>query len=160
MSETVFRYRARQRLVMWVFAVLVGAWAGWAAVRSWELLADHQTGAAIGLWLSFGLAPAVVCVVLVGMTAGVTRFDAEGLRTRGMTGRRRVAWRDVENIRALGGRGRYGTITQIGVTRTDGSVFLLPVPYSSAVMLEDPDLDEKLELMRREWKKRRDPGGE
>ncbi|MFD8819016.1 PH domain-containing protein [Streptomyces sp. NPDC059627] len=93
------------------------------------------------------------------MTMGVTRFDAEGLRTRGMTGRRRVAWEDIESIRALGGRGRYGTITQIGVTRMDGKMFLLPIPYSSAVMLEDPDLDDKLELMRREWRRHRPADG-
>ncbi|MFD8819017.1 hypothetical protein ACFV23_47925 [Streptomyces sp. NPDC059627] len=59
MTETVFRYRVGQRLVMWAFALLMGVWAGWAARGAWKLLADHQTGSAVGLWLSLGLAPAV-----------------------------------------------------------------------------------------------------
>ncbi|MER6223754.1 PH domain-containing protein [Streptomyces sp900105755] len=160
MNETVFRYRARQRSVMWAFALLLGVWAGWAAERAWKLLADHQTGAAVGLWLSLGLAPTVACVVMVGMTMGVTRIDAEGLRTRGMTGRRRVAWKDIESIHELAGRGRNGSITQIGVTRTDGTSFLLPIPFTSGKIAEDPDFHEKLQLMRREWKKRGGRGGE
>ncbi|WP_406437576.1 PH domain-containing protein [Streptomyces sp. NBC_00631] len=153
MSETVFRYTRRQRLAMWAFAVGMAVWAGAVSLRAARYLADGQTGSAVGLWLMLGLIPTVLFVPLAGMPTGWTRIDAEGLRTRGMTGRRRVAWRDIESIHALAGRGRSGSITQIGVTRTDGKSFLLPIPFSSGTIAEDPDFYEKLELMRREWKK-------
>ncbi|MFF7986569.1 PH domain-containing protein [Streptomyces sp. NPDC007901] len=159
MDETAFRYTGRQRLMMWGNALLVGVWAGWAGASAGRLLADHRTGAAVGLWLAFGLAPTAISVVLVGMSTGATRIDAQGLRTRGMTGRRRVAWRDIESIHELPGRGRRGTITQIGVTRTDGTSFLLPIPFTSGTIAADPGFYDKLELMRRTWKGHRRPGG-
>lgn len=159
MDETVFRYTGRQRLVMWGYALLIGVWAGWAGASAGRLLADHRTGAAVGLWLVLGLAPTVVFVVLVGMSTGVTRIDAQSLRTRGMTGRRQVAWGDIESIHELLGRGRRGTITQIGVTRTDGTSFLLPIPFTSGTIARDPGFYDKLELIRRTWKGYRRPGG-
>ncbi|WP_234538876.1 PH domain-containing protein [Streptomyces shenzhenensis] len=160
MGETVFRYTRRQRLVMWAFALGMAGWAGAVCVRAARYLADGQTGSAVGLWLMFGLIPTVLFVPLAGMPTGWTRIDAEGLRTRGMTGRRRVGWRDIESIHALAGRGRNGSITQIGVTRTDGRSFLLPIPFTSGTIAEDPDFYEKLELMQREWKKCGGPGAE
>ncbi|MER6077588.1 PH domain-containing protein [Streptomyces sp. NPDC001833] len=158
MTETVFRYTRRQRLVMWAFALGMAGWAGAVSVRAARYLADGQTGSAVGLWCMFGLIPTVLFVPLAGMPTGWTRIDAEGLRTRGMTGRRRVGWRDIESIHALEGRGRNGSITQIGVTRTDGTSFLLPIPFSSGRIAEDPDFYEKLELMRREWKNHTEAG--
>ncbi|MGW1622316.1 PH domain-containing protein [Streptomyces sp. NPDC002172] len=153
MNETVFRYTRRQRLAMWAFALGMAVWAGAVSVRAARYLADGQTGSAVGLWLVLGLIPTVLFVPLAGMPTGWTRIDGEGLRTRGMTGRRRVAWRDIESIHALEGRGRNGSITQIGVTRTGGTSFLLPIPFSSGRIAEDPDFYDKLELIRREWKK-------
>ncbi|WP_046733697.1 PH domain-containing protein [Streptomyces humi] len=155
MSETVFRYTGRQRLVMWGWALLMAAWAGAVTVDAGRDLAEHRIGTAVPVWLVLGLAPTVLFVVLAGMSTGVTRIDAQGLRTRGMTGRRRVAWPDIESVHELPGRGRRGTITQIGVTRTDGTSFLLPIPYTSGVVLEDPDFHDKLELIRREWRRGR-----
>ncbi|MEU3514081.1 PH domain-containing protein [Streptomyces sp. NPDC006654] len=155
MGETIFRYTRRQRLVMWAFALGMAGWAGAVSVRAARYLADGQTGSAVGLWLMFGLIPTALFVPLAGMPTGWTRIDAEGLRTRGMTGRRRVGWRDIESIHALPGRGRNGSITQIGVTRTDGGSFLLPIPFTSGTIAEDPAFYEKLELMQREWKKHR-----
>jgi hypothetical protein len=133
----------------------MAVWAGAVSVRAGRYLADHQTGDGVSLWFVLGLIPTVLFVVLVGMSTGVTRIDAWGLRTRGMTGRRRVAWEDIGSIHDLPGRGRRGTITQIGVTRTDGKSFLLPVPYTSGTIAEDPDFYDKLELMRRTWQQNR-----
>ncbi|WP_316771298.1 hypothetical protein [Streptomyces sasae] len=48
----------------------------------------------------------------------------------------------------------------VTVTRTDGTSFLLPIPFSSGAIAGDPDFYEKLELMRREWKKHGGPGEE
>ncbi|MEW1772713.1 hypothetical protein [Streptomyces sp. NPDC086777] len=158
MDETVFRYTRRQRLAMWVFASGMAVWAGAVSVRAARYLADGQTGSAVGLWLMFGLIPTVLFVPLAGMPTGWTRIDVEGLRTRGMTGRRRVVWRDIASVHALAGRGRNGSITQIGVTRTDGTSFLLPVPFTSGAIAKDPDFYEKLELMCQEWKKRSGTG--
>ncbi|MFJ8488562.1 PH domain-containing protein [Streptomyces sp. NPDC094038] len=159
MSETVFRYTGRQRVVMWAWALLMAVWAGAVTVDAGRDLAAHRIGAAVPLWLVLGLIPTVLFVVLAGMSTGVTRIDAQGLRTRGMTGRRRVAWSEIESVHELAGRGRRGTITQIGVTRTDGKSFLLPIPYTSGVILEDPDFYDKLLLIRREWKKHTGAGG-
>ncbi|WP_406446005.1 PH domain-containing protein [Streptomyces sp. NBC_01613] len=152
MDKTIFRYTRRQRGAMWGFALGLGVWAGAACVRSSRLLADHQTGGAVGLFLLLGLLPLVLFVVLVGMSTGITRIDAHGLRTRGMTGRKRVPWEQIESIHELAGRVRRGTITRIGVTRTDGKSFLLPVPFSSGTVAMDPDFYDKLELIRRQWK--------
>ncbi|MER6534778.1 PH domain-containing protein [Streptomyces sp900105755] len=160
MNETAFRYTRRQRLAMGASASGMAVWAGAVSVRAAGYLADGRTGSAVSLWLVLGLIPTVLFVPLVGMPTGWTRIDAEGLRTRGMTGHRRVAWKDIESIHELAGRGRNGSITQIGVTRTDGRSFLLPVPFTSGKIAEDPDFYEKLELMRREWKKHGGRGGE
>ncbi|WP_405873486.1 PH domain-containing protein [Streptomyces sp. NBC_00005] len=157
MDKTIFRYTRRQRGAMWGFALGLGVWAGAACVRSSRLLADHQTGGAAGLFLLLGLLPLVLFVVLVGMSTGITRIDAHGLRTRGMTGRKRVPWDRIESIDALGGLGRRGTITRIRVTRSDGRPLMLPVPFSSGTIAMDPDLHDKVALMRREWKKHRAP---
>ena len=138
---------------MWAFALGMAVWAGAVSVRAARYLADGRTGSAVGLWLVLGLIPTVLFVPLAGMPTGWTHIDAEGLCTRGMTGRRRVAWKDIESIDSLSGRGRSGSITQIGVTRTDGRSFLLPIPFTSGTIAEDPDFYEKLELIRRQWRR-------
>lgn len=128
MDKTIFRYTRRQRGAMWGFALGLGVWAGAACVRSSRLLADHQTGGAAGLFLLLGLLPLVLFVVLVGMSTGITRIDAHGLRTRGMTGRKRVPWDRIESIDALGASAAEARSPESGSPAPTGDRSCCPSP--------------------------------